>query len=78
MKLNYLKRANRSFEVLRDTNKISYWQLIALQSRANGCLYQFEKLPQIKWQWPTGTWLQERLAKNTEMSSFRHGNRIVA
>jgi hypothetical protein len=77
MKLNRLKKANRNIEVLEQSNKISYWQLIALQSRANGCFYQFEKLPQIRWQWPTGTWFQERLAKNPEMPSFRHSERIV-
>ena len=77
MKINYLKKANRHIEVLEPTNKISYWQLIALQSRANGCFYQFDKLPQIRWQWPTGTWFQERLAKNTEMSCLRHGDRML-
>jgi hypothetical protein len=77
MKLHYLKKANRSTEVLRQTKKISYWQLIALQSRANGCFYQFEKLPQIKWQWPTGTWFQERLVKNTGMACLRHSDRMI-
>lgn len=77
MKINRLNKANRSIEVLEPKNKISYWQLIALQSRANGCFYQFEKLPQIRWQWPTGTWFQGRLAKNTEMSCLRHGDRIL-
>lgn len=77
MKINCFKKANRSIKVLEPTNKISYWQLIALQSRANGCIYQFEKLPQIKWQWPTGTWLQERLVKNPELPSFRSSGRVV-
>jgi len=77
MKLHRFKKANRNVEVIDQSNKISYWQLIALQSQANGCFYQFEKLPQIRWQWPTGTWFQGRLAKNPEMPSFRLSDPIV-
>ncbi len=33
-------------------DKLSYWQLILLQSRANGCLYRGEDLPQSNWEWP--------------------------
>jgi hypothetical protein len=72
MKINWDKNEFLKIEGLEPKNKISYWQLIALQSRANGCFYQFEKLPQVKWQWPTGTWFQARLAKNNDMPSFRH------
>ena len=71
MKLNRLKKGNRSLAVIDQSSKISYWQLIALQSRANGCFHQFDKLPQIRWQWPTGTWFQERLANNPGIPSFR-------
>ena len=60
MKINRIKKALFNTEVLDQIDKISYWQLIALQSRANGCFYHFEKLPQVRWQWPTGTWFQER------------------
>jgi hypothetical protein len=43
-------------------NTLSYWQLIFLQSRANGCLYEVEDLPHINWQWPKNTWFQDRLS----------------
>ncbi len=41
--------------------KLSYWQLVFLQSKANGCSYQGKDLPQINWQWPKNTWFQEQL-----------------
>jgi hypothetical protein len=44
-----------------DVNKLSCWRLIFLQSRANGCFYNVEDLPQTNWQWPKHTWFQERL-----------------
>jgi hypothetical protein len=47
-----------------DENKLSYWQLIFLQSKANGCSYRGEDLPHMKWQWPTDTWLQEQLSQH--------------
>ena len=72
MKINWHKNEALKTEELEPKNKISYWQLIVLQSRANGCFYQFEKLPQVKWHWPTGTWFQARLVKNTQMPSFQH------
>ena len=72
MKINWHKNEALKTEELEPKSKISYWQLIVLQSRANGCFYQFEKLPQVKWHWPTGTWFQARLVKNTQMPSFRH------
>ena len=43
--------------------KISDWQLIMLQSRANGCLAKLEKLPQTNWCWPKHTWFQDRLSR---------------
>ncbi len=42
-------------------NKLSYWQLILLQSKANGCLYRGEDLPLTNWAWPKNTWFQARL-----------------
>ena len=45
-------------------DKLSYWQLILLQSKANGCLYHGEDLPQINWQWPKETWFRERLNRH--------------
>ena len=41
-------------------DKLSCWQFILLQSKANGCSYHGENLPQINWEWPKNTWFQER------------------
>jgi len=46
----------------RHEGKMSDWQLILLQSKANGCCYHAEDLPQQNWKWPKNTWLQERLS----------------
>lgn len=43
-------------------DKLSYWQIIFLQSKANGCLYRGGELPQRNWNWPRNTWFQERLS----------------
>ena len=58
--------ATRLNEVLTRTlgesaeeEKLSYWQLVFLQSKANGCSYRGEALPHAKWQWPRDTWFQE-------------------
>ncbi len=45
-----------------DEGKLSDWQLVFLQSRANGCVYNVEDLPHANWQWPTNTWFQGRLS----------------
>jgi hypothetical protein len=45
-----------------EEDKISYWQRIFLQSKANGCSYRDEDLPNMKWQWPRDTWFQEKLS----------------
>jgi hypothetical protein len=38
------------------------WELIFLQSKANnGAYYDDASLPDLKWDWPRETWLQERL-----------------
>lgn len=42
--------------------KLSYWQFIFFQSKANGCSYRGEALPHVKWRWPRGTWFQEHLS----------------
>jgi hypothetical protein len=44
-------------------DKMSYWQLILLQSKANGCSYYGEDLPQVNWEWPKNTCFQERLSQ---------------
>ena len=59
---------------------MSYWQLIFLQSRANGAAYDKDGLPVQKWAWPQETWLQKRLRylqenKNREIfqRNFKQG-----
>ena len=37
------------------------WQSIFMQSPANSGYYDEGELPQLTWQWPKGTWFQERL-----------------
>lgn len=64
-----------------EKDKPSCWQLIFLQSKANGCCYRGESLPHAKWQWPRDTWFQEQLehrlkalASNEEFTAMRHGH----
>ena len=54
--------------------KLSYWQLVFLQSKANGCSYRGADLPHINWQWPKNTWFQEQLSHHlgdTELAAGR-------
>ena len=51
-------------------NELSYWQFIFMQSRANGCSYDVDELPQVNWQWPRDTWFQERLQQNFRNAEF--------
>jgi hypothetical protein len=44
-----------------EEEKMSYWQLVFLRSKVNGCLYRGEALPHAKWHWPRDTWFQEQL-----------------
>lgn len=37
------------------------WQLIFLHSRVNHGLYNGDSLPLRSWDWPRGTWFQNRL-----------------
>ena len=53
---------NIAEKIANDEDKLSCWQVIFLQSRANGCLYDVEDLPHANWQWPTNTWFQVRLS----------------
>lgn len=45
---------------------LSYWQLIFLQSKANGCSYRGADLPHSNWQWPKNTWFQEQLIQHVQ------------
>ncbi len=51
-------------------DKVSYWQLILLESKANGCSYHGEDLPQVRWEWPKNTWFQERLSHRLKDPEF--------
>jgi len=53
-------------------DKLSYWQLVFLQSKVNGCLYHGEDLPQINWEWPKDTWFQERSHHLKDLESAAH------
>jgi len=44
-------------------DKTSDWQLIFLQSKANGCRYNGGDLRPKNWEWPRDTWFQERLSQ---------------
>ena len=44
-----------------DTEKLSFWQTVFVQSKANGAHYKGEHLPGYKWDWPKDTYLQRRL-----------------
>jgi hypothetical protein len=37
------------------------WQLIFLQSKVNRGTYDGDRLPAQNWDWPQGTWFQNRL-----------------
>lgn len=40
--------------------KLSFWQLIFLQSNVNGAPYHGEELPRHSWEWPEDTYFQRR------------------
>ena len=44
-------------------DRLSYWQLIFLQSKVIGGFQREEDLPQGNWEWPKSTWFQERLSR---------------
>ena len=63
MKINYLEKESLSPWAPDQENKISYWQLIFLQSRANGCFYNSDDFPRVSWQSPKDTWFQDRVSQ---------------
>jgi hypothetical protein len=54
---------------------MSPWQLIFRQSRVNNGIYDGDRLPAQVWDWPQGTWLQERLRylHHLPASGSKHG-----
>jgi hypothetical protein len=53
-----------------EKDKLSYWQFIFLQSKANGCIYSGESLPHARWQWPRDTWFQEQMEYRLKALEF--------
>ncbi len=41
--------------------KLTYWQRVFIQSKANGASYDGETLSGQVWSWPKNTYLQRRL-----------------
>lgn len=37
------------------------WEMVFRQSRVNNGYYEEDPSPQLKWDWPKGTWFQSRL-----------------
>ena len=60
-------------KVAAHADKMSYWQLILLQSKANGCFYHGENLPLTNWEWPKHTWFRDRLSHRPKVSDSRCG-----
>ena len=58
-----------------ERDKLSYWQLIFLQSKANGCRYRGESLPHAQWRWPRDTWFQEQQGIVSKLSNLPRINR---
>jgi len=49
---------------MKSENKpLTKYQTIWAQAKSNGTIQDFDGLPAHKWEWPTGTFLQRRLAE---------------
>ena len=48
------------------------WQSIFFQSPVNSGHYDEDELPQINWEWPSGTWFQSRLTLVRDDEPLRH------
>jgi hypothetical protein len=53
-----------------EKDRVSYWQFIFLQSKANGCSYRGESLPHAQWQWPRDTWFQAQRRHHLQAAEF--------
>jgi hypothetical protein len=49
-----------------DLKPLTKFQAIWAQAKANGAVQDLDSLPANNWQWPTGTFLQRRLAELRE------------
>jgi hypothetical protein len=48
-------------------NRANCWQLVLLQSEANGRFQYRDDLPYYVWAWPKNTWFQERLSRHLKV-----------
>ncbi len=58
---NFRPRGEREKGAVLARMLMSDWQVIFLQSKANGGAYDGERFPGQKWDWPRSTWFQNRL-----------------
>jgi hypothetical protein len=56
------------------TGKLTDWQLIFLQSKANGAAYNGDALERHKWEWPKGTYFQRRFYRVKFFNSTEHSH----
>ena len=47
----------------KNSQKLSFWQVVFLQSKVNGAAYGGEQLPRWRWKWPKDTYFQHRLLR---------------
>jgi hypothetical protein len=52
------------------------WELIFRQSRVNTGRYDGDRLPAQNWDWPRGTWFQQRLRHLRRNSASVSSHRI--
>jgi len=48
-------------QITDNPERLSFWQLVFLQSTINGAPYHGGELRRYKWEWPKNTYLQRRL-----------------
>ena len=57
--------------------KLTDWQLIFLQSKANGAAYNGDALERHKWEWPKETYFQRRFYRVKSLNSAEHTKRAT-
>jgi hypothetical protein len=55
-------------EPIQIRHKLTYWQSVFLQSKANGASYNGESLPGQVWCWPKNTYFQRQLERQQQGS----------
>lgn len=56
-------------QITDNPEKLSFWQIVFLQSKVNGSPYHGEELPRHSWEWPEDTYFQRRLRYLKESQS---------